>query len=191
MLRRGIESVLKHTPPGYELIVVDNASTDGTGVYLASLDYPHLKVIHNDENKSYSVFNNQGQQLATREYILYLNDDIEAFPGWIEPLIDTLDRNPRVGAVGSRLLYPDGTVQHDGKMFKKDDLTPYHLNMGGPSPPTNRRSRSTRSRRPACSCAKSWPASRKTTCAATTKTPTCACGSSRGGTRWCYSGKAC
>ncbi len=131
VLQRGIESVLKHTPPGYELIVVNNASTDGTGIYLASLDYPHLKVIHNDENKSYSVFNNQGQQLATREYVLYLNDDIEAFPGWIEPLIDTLDRNPRVGAVGSRLLYPDGSVQHDGKMFQKDDLTPYHINMGG------------------------------------------------------------
>ncbi len=134
VLQRGIESVLKQTPPGYELIVVDNASTDGTGVYLASLDYPHLKVIHNDENKSYSVFNNQGQQLATRDYVLYLNDDIEAFPGWLEPLIDTLDRNPRVGAVGSRLLYPNGTVQHDGTMFKKEDLTPYHLNMGGPVP---------------------------------------------------------
>jgi GT2 family glycosyltransferase/glycosyltransferase involved in cell wall biosynthesis len=133
VLQRGVESVLKHTPPGYELIVVNNASTDGTGVYLASLDYPHLKVIQNDENKSYSVFNNQGQQLATREYILYLNDDIEAFPGWLEPLIETLDRNPRVGAVGSRLLYPDGTVQHDGKMFDKN-LEPQHVNMGGPVP---------------------------------------------------------
>ncbi|MEO8456428.1 MAG: methyltransferase domain-containing protein [Chloroflexota bacterium] len=134
VLQHGIESVLKHTPPGYELIVIDNASVDGTGLYLASLDYPHLRVISNPENKSYSVFNNQGQQLATRQYILYLNDDIEAFPGWLEPLIDTLDRNPRVGAVGSRLLYPNGTVQHDGKMFKKDDLTPYHIGMGGAVP---------------------------------------------------------
>ena len=134
VLQRAVESVLKHTPPGYELIVVNNASGDGTGVYLASLDYPHLKVIQNDENKSFAAFNNQGQAIATRDYVLYLNDDIEAFPGWIEPLIDTLDRNPKVGAVGSRLLYPDGRVQHDGKMFKKDDLTPYHVNMGGKPP---------------------------------------------------------
>lgn len=134
VLQRGIESVLRHTPPGYELIVVNNASSDGTGVYLASIDYPHLKVIQNDENKSFAAFNNQGQAIATREYVLYLNDDIEAFPGWIEPLIDTLDRNPKAGAVGSRLLYPDGTVQHDGKMFKRDDLTPYHVNMGGRVP---------------------------------------------------------
>lgn len=133
VLRRGIESIMKTTPPGYELIVVNNASTDGTGVYLASVDYPHLKVINNEENKSFAAFNNQGQQLATRDYILYLNDDIEAFPGWIEPLIDMLDRNPRVGGVGSRLLYPNGSVQHDGKMFTRD-LTPHHVNMGGKVP---------------------------------------------------------
>ncbi len=131
VLRRALESILKHTPPGYELIVVDNASEDGTGVYLASLDYPHLKVIRNEENKSFGEFNNQGQKIATREYILYLNDDVEVFPGWIEPLVEVLDANPKVGAVGSRLLYPDGRVQHDGKMFRASDLTPYHVNMGG------------------------------------------------------------
>jgi GT2 family glycosyltransferase len=42
-----------------------------------------------------------------------------------------LDAHPKVGAVGSRLLYPDGRVQHDGKMFRKTDLTPSHINMGG------------------------------------------------------------
>lgn len=134
VLTRAIESVLKYTPPGFELIVVDQACTDGTGVYLASLDYPNLKIIRNTENKSFAAFNNQGLEIATRPYILYLNDDVEAFPGWIEPLIDTLDRYPKVGGVGSRLLYPDGRVQHDGKMFKKDDLSPYHLNMGGKVP---------------------------------------------------------
>jgi GT2 family glycosyltransferase/glycosyltransferase involved in cell wall biosynthesis/ubiquinone/menaquinone biosynthesis C-methylase UbiE len=134
VLTRAIDSVLKYTPPGFELIAVDQACTDGTSVYLASLDYPHLKIIRNTENKSFAEFNNQGLELAARDYILHLNDDIEAFPGWIEPLIDTLDRYPRVGAVGSRLLYPDGRVQHDGKMFKKDDLSPHHVNMGGKVP---------------------------------------------------------
>ncbi len=131
VLKRALESVLENTPPGYELIVVDNGSGDGTAVYLASLDYPHLRVIRNRNNHSFAAFNNQGQRISTRPYILYLNDDIEAFPGWIEPLIETLDAHPKVGAVGSRLLYPDGRVQHDGKMFHKSDLTPYHINMGG------------------------------------------------------------
>lgn len=131
VLRRALNSIFEHTPPGFELIVVDNASNDGTGVCLASIDYPHLKVHRNEENKGFAEFNNQGQRLATREYILYLNDDVEVYPGWIEPLIEMLDCCPRVGGVGSRLLYPDGRVQHDGKMFRTSDLTPYHVNMGG------------------------------------------------------------
>ncbi|TMB98843.1 MAG: methyltransferase domain-containing protein [Chloroflexi bacterium] len=131
VLKRCLESVFRHTPPGFELIVVDNNSSDGSGVYLASLDYPGLQVLRNRNNPSYPVFNNQGLELATRPYILYMNDDMEAFPGWLEPLIDVLDANPRVGGAGSRLLYPDGRVQHDGKMFSKADLTPYHINMGG------------------------------------------------------------
>ena len=131
VLKRGLDSIMKHTPPGYELIVVNNASTDGTGSYLASLDYPHLKVLNNPVNESYAAFNNKGQVLATRPYILYLNDDVEVFPGWLEPLIRHLDANPKVGAVGPRLLYPDGRVQCDGKMFAKEDLSPMHINMGG------------------------------------------------------------
>ncbi|HET9476074.1 MAG TPA: methyltransferase domain-containing protein [Dehalococcoidia bacterium] len=131
VLQRGVDSILKNTPPGYELIVVNNASTDGTASYLASLDYPHLKVLNNTVNESYAAFNNKGQALATRPYILYVNDDIEAFPGWLEPLIDILDANPKVGAVGPRLLYPDGRVQCDGKMFAAKDLSPMHINMGG------------------------------------------------------------
>jgi len=131
VLKRAVESIFENTPPGYELIIIDNGSSDGTGVYLASLDYPHLRVIRNKNNLGFAAFNNQGQRMAKRPYILYLNDDIEAYPGWLEPLIEMLDSQPKVGAVGSRLLYPDGRVQHDGKMFRKSDLEPRHINMGG------------------------------------------------------------
>jgi GT2 family glycosyltransferase/glycosyltransferase involved in cell wall biosynthesis/2-polyprenyl-3-methyl-5-hydroxy-6-metoxy-1,4-benzoquinol methylase len=131
VLRRAVPSILEMTPPGYELIVVDNNSSDGTSTYLASVDYPHLKIVTNPDNPGFAVFNNRGLQHATREYILYLNDDIEALPGWIEPLIETLDADQRIGAVGSRLFYPDGRVQHDGKMFAAEDLSPKHINMGG------------------------------------------------------------
>ncbi len=130
-LKGTVDSLLKYTPPGFELIVVDNGSSDGTGVYLASLDYPHLRTISNRTNQGFAAFNNQGQSVATRPYILYLNDDVEVTPGWLEPLIEMLDSHPKVGAVGSRLLYPDGRVQHDGKMFHHSDLTPYHINMAG------------------------------------------------------------
>ena len=129
-LKGTVESLLRTTPPGFELIIVDNGSSDGTGVYLASLDYPQLRVIRNRGNQGFAVFNNQGQRAATRPYILYLNDDMELAFGWLEPLIEMLDAHPQVGAVGSRLLYPDGRVYHDGKMFIREDLTPHHIGMG-------------------------------------------------------------
>ena len=131
VLKRAIESVLQTTPDGYELIVVDNNSDDGTGTYLASLDHPHLKVLTQPDNPGFAIFNNRALAEATREYILYLNDDVEALPGWLEPLVETLDSDERIGAVGSRLFYPDGSVQHDGKMFSAADRSPTHINIGG------------------------------------------------------------
>jgi GT2 family glycosyltransferase len=130
-LRRTLETLFSHTPPGFELIIVNNASEDGTDILLQSINYPHLKTVNNKVNRGFAAFNNQGLRLATRPYVLFLNDDVELTPGWLEPLIEMLDLHPKVGAVGSRLLYPDGRIQHDGKMFLKKDLLPYHVNMGG------------------------------------------------------------
>ncbi|MDP2948502.1 MAG: glycosyltransferase [Chloroflexota bacterium] len=130
-LRRTLETLFCHTPSGFELIVVNNASEDGTDILLQSLDYRHLKVVNNKANRGFAAFNNQGLRLATRPYVLFLNDDVELAPGWLEPLIEMLDQHPKVGAVGSRLLYPDGRIQHDGKMFLEKDLLPYHVNIGG------------------------------------------------------------
>jgi len=132
-LRRALETLFDCTPPGFELIIVNNASEDETDIVLQSLAYPPLKVINNRTNRGFATFNNQGLRLATRPYALFLNDDVELTPGWLEPLIEMLDRHPEVGAVGSRLLYPDGRIQHDGKMFLQRDLLPYHVNIGGPA----------------------------------------------------------
>ncbi|MGQ9571582.1 MAG: glycosyltransferase [Dehalococcoidia bacterium] len=130
-LRRTLETLFEHTPPGFELIIVNNGSKDGTNILLQSLDYPHLKIVNNRANRGFAEFNNQGLRLAERRYVLFLNDDVELMPGWLEPLVEMLDLHPEVGAVGSRLLYPDGRIQHDGKMFLKKDLLPYHVGIGG------------------------------------------------------------
>jgi ADP-heptose:LPS heptosyltransferase len=64
---------------------------------------------------NWSKFNNVGAQAATGEFLLFLNDDIEARePGWLEAMLEQA-RRPEVGVVGARLLYPDGTVQHGGQ----------------------------------------------------------------------------
>ncbi len=64
---------------------------------------------------NWSRFNNIGAKAATGEYLLFLNDDVEARqPDWLEAMLEHASR-PEVGVVGARLLYPDGTVQHGGQ----------------------------------------------------------------------------
>ena len=78
-----IESLYKYTSD-FELIIVDNGSTDGTGEYLKSLNYDNLKIIFNTENLGFSRGNNQGIEIAEGEYIGFLNNDILLYPNWFE-----------------------------------------------------------------------------------------------------------
>ena len=71
--KKYVESLFKYTKD-FELIIVDNGSTDGTREYLKSLD--NIKLILNDENVGFSKGNNQGLEIAEGEYIAFLNNDI-------------------------------------------------------------------------------------------------------------------
>jgi len=96
-----IESLFNDTDyPNFEIIVIDNASSDGTPEYLASLDHPRLKVILNSENKGFSGGNNQGLACARGEYICLLNNDTVVSGAWLSTLIGHLKRNPKLGLVG-------------------------------------------------------------------------------------------
>ena len=112
-LKRCIESVERLTTyRNYELLIIDNNSRDRETVeYLASV--PH-RVIPFREPFNYSRINNFAVSQADGEYILFLNDDTEAISGeWLEAMLEHAQR-PEVGAVGARLIYPDGRVQHAG-----------------------------------------------------------------------------
>ena len=129
--RRCIEYILKNTNSIlYELVIVDNGSTDGTTTYLKSLPYP-FKIIYNNTNLGFSQACNQGIRAATSPYILFLNNDTEPQPGWLEPLIETLDNDPTVAAVGSKLLFPDRTIQHAGVVIALQEasgqICPFHI----------------------------------------------------------------
>lgn len=79
--KKFIKSLQKYTKD-FELIIVDNGSTDGTVEYLETLDF--IKLIKNSENKGFSAGNNQGIAIAEGEYIGFLNNDILLYPNWFE-----------------------------------------------------------------------------------------------------------
>ena len=125
--QRCLVALAANTPPElYELIVVDNGSTDGTGDFLACLE-GDVKVITNQENLGFARACNQGAAVAEGDYLLFLNNDTEPQPGWLEPLVHVLDTEPDVGAVGCKLLFPDGTLQHAGVVVLEDRALGHHI----------------------------------------------------------------
>jgi GT2 family glycosyltransferase/radical SAM superfamily enzyme YgiQ (UPF0313 family)/tetratricopeptide (TPR) repeat protein len=128
------------TMPEYEVIVVDNASTDGTAEFLAALG-GDVQVIRNQENYGFAVACNQGAKAARGEFLLFLNNDTIPTEGWLNALVDEVERHPDVAVVGSKLLYEDGTIQHAGVAFSRIMSGPYHIYQKFPadSPMVNRR----------------------------------------------------
>lgn len=113
VLKSCVESIERLTTyPNYEILIVDNDSTDPKTVeYLAST--PH-QVLEFREAFNHSRINNFAVSHAAGEYVLLLNDDTEVISGeWLETMLGHAQR-PDVGAVGAKLLFPDGRIQHAG-----------------------------------------------------------------------------
>jgi GT2 family glycosyltransferase/spore maturation protein CgeB/predicted nucleic acid-binding Zn-ribbon protein len=128
--------------PQLELIVVDNASEDGTLEFLAGLELPFpLQTIANEEPATFSAANGQGAAAAAHDHVLFLNNDIEPFePGWLRELVAAHQREG-VAAVGATLLRSpsgpdpelrDRTVQHRAVKFRAgaDGVRAYNAGDG-------------------------------------------------------------
>jgi GT2 family glycosyltransferase/Flp pilus assembly protein TadD/2-polyprenyl-3-methyl-5-hydroxy-6-metoxy-1,4-benzoquinol methylase len=128
------------TEPSYEVIVVDNASTDGSAEFLASLS-GDVRVIQNQENLGFAKACNQGARVARGKYLVFLNNDTIPLKGWLKALVSEVEAYPEVGIVGSKLLYEDGTIQHAGVVLNRAEGLPYHIYKGfsGDSPVVNQR----------------------------------------------------
>ncbi len=96
-----------------EVIVVDNGSSDGSVKSIAKHQNNHkkLKLIVNDENKGFSIANNQGIRTSIGEYILLLNSDTSVKKGALVKMVSYAEKHPEVGIVGARLLKGDGSLQ--------------------------------------------------------------------------------
>ncbi len=98
-----LESIIANTPiDSYELIIVDNASSDGTPDYLKTLvaQHAHVSIQLNDSNKGYSGGNNDGMKLARGQYIILLNNDTLVPVGWLDKLLGLFSKQANVGLVG-------------------------------------------------------------------------------------------
>lgn len=118
--RKCIHSIIKNTAGiNFEVIIIDNNSEDGTKAYLASLS-GDVKVITNDKNVGYTIACNQGAQIASGKHLVFLNNDTEPQPGWLEQLIMLAESDASIGAVGAKLVYPNGLLQEAGGMVFRD-----------------------------------------------------------------------
>ena len=100
--------------PDYEVIVVDNGSTDWTPYLLHAFE-GDLQVLRHDDNLGFARACNRGAEAARGDLLLFLNNDTVVRPGWLAALVAAADSDPQVGVVGARLLYPGGErVQHAG-----------------------------------------------------------------------------
>jgi O-antigen biosynthesis protein len=129
---------LRQNTQAYELVVVDNASTDGTPDYLRELQRASddVKVVLNAHNAGFAAGCNIGVAEASFGKICLLNNDTVPYAGWLDNLRSALEEG--VGAVGAKLLLANNTIQHAGIEFEHrlrpvPHFWPYHRFLGEPS----------------------------------------------------------
>ncbi len=102
----------------FEVIVIDNASVDGTDK-MVEQDFPQVKLIVNQDNKGFAVACRQGADIAKGDYLLFLNDDTQVFDYTLDKTVDYLKQRPQVAVLGCRILNPDGSQQPSVRKLPK------------------------------------------------------------------------
>lgn len=102
----------------YEVIIADDCSTDLTKQLSKAVD--GVLVARNRKNLRFLRNCNHAAEAARGKYILFLNNDTQVTEGWLEPLVELIERSEDIGLVGSKLIYPDGRLQEAGGILWKD-----------------------------------------------------------------------
>jgi GT2 family glycosyltransferase len=123
--RRALQALRERTEACYELIVVDNDSSDGTAELLRS-ELRQAILVLNERNRGFGSGNNQGAARARGRYLLFLNNDALVGPDWLPPLLERIESDERIGAVGPRLLNLDGSLQIAGALLSRSGSTLEH-----------------------------------------------------------------
>jgi len=111
-----LRSVADAWPYRQEIIVVDNASTDGSPEALEK-QFPNIVLIKNQENMGFARANNIGIQRSSGRYLCLVNSDVIVLENCLNTLVEFMDENPSVGLAGPRILNPDRTLQPSCRHF--------------------------------------------------------------------------
>ncbi|MBE9565557.1 MAG: glycosyltransferase, partial [Proteobacteria bacterium] len=115
LLRAGLASVVDQPAAG-RIIVVDNASDDGTAEMVAR-EFPSVHLLPNSRNLGFAAGNNQAIGASSSPFLLLLNPDTEVSPGALGGFLAAFAEHPRAGAVAAPLVFPDGSVQRSCRSF--------------------------------------------------------------------------
>ena len=123
LLRQCLKSVFANTKVlKLEVIVIDNASTDHS-VTMVQTEFPQVNMIVNCENVGFAKGNNQGMSIAAGRYIVLLNPDTEVTNNALGLMVQFMEQHTSIGALGPKLVLPDGTVQGGGAGYEPSPLS--------------------------------------------------------------------
>ena len=123
-----LDAVYAQTYARFDVIVVDNASTDGTADFVAA-HYPQAQLIRNTRNAGFAAGSNVGIRVAQGDVIVLLNQDTVVEREWLAAIMQAMQQ-PGVGIVGCKCLYPDGRIQHAGGYLARPSAQPQHYGCG-------------------------------------------------------------
>jgi GT2 family glycosyltransferase len=136
LLHACLRSVARFAPTTipYETIVVLNQATAEAETQLRGAA-TGIQVVSSPANLGLAGAGNRGRVLARGELLILLHDDAEIEPGWMEALVETADAHPEAGAIGGKVLYPDGQLQHAGAILWQNAISSFPW-VGERPPPT-------------------------------------------------------
>jgi len=115
-----LDALLAHeTRYSFEILVGDDASTDATNAAL-SVSIPRVRHVRHASNLGFVRNCNATAAQARGRYVLFLNNDTQVLPGWLDELIGTLEADAGIGLAGSKLVFPDGRLQECGAIVWHD-----------------------------------------------------------------------
>ena len=117
-LRQNIGASIAH-----EIVIVANGPSAFPLANAAMTASAAVRVVHAAANLGFAAGCNRGAAESSGEFLVFVNDDVEVLPGWLEALVDTADRHPDAGAIGSLMLAADGTIQEAGSIVWRDGST--------------------------------------------------------------------